>query len=165
MTRRFIGAVASCLVLFTGLWLVLAPFALGFQPKGKDWTDQTFTNVWSGIGLAVVGLIATVAFVAALIRHLAERGLISPRPARRPAPAQQADAVPAQEQAAPAASGDLDKLLAPLVAALAHDLERDRDRENGVDLAHVNHNATAAETPSTNGEAHAPADQHKEMPR
>lgn len=137
MTRRLVGATASCLVLFAGLWLILQPFALGSQPDGAEWTDQTLTDVWSGIGVAVVGLIGVVAFVAALVRNLADRGLISPRPARAESLLATAtvDAAPEQGDAA-GVSSDVDKLLAPLVAALAHDLERDRDPRDG-ELAHL----------------------------
>ena len=66
MTRRLVGAIAGGIVLLTGAWLVLAPFALGFQPSGKDWTDETLTDVWTGIGLGVVGFIALVKDVTAL---------------------------------------------------------------------------------------------------
>lgn len=171
MTRRLVGAVASCLVLLAGLWLILAPFALGIQPSNADWVDQTFTDVWSGIGLGVVGLIAAVAFIAALIQHLAERGLITPRTPRREAPAAPAASAAVPAEGAPEApSGDLDKLLAPLVAALAHDLEREHqhEHENGVDLAHVtNNHQPEPETPrySANSETRTTSDQPREMPR
>ncbi|MBO0829309.1 MAG: hypothetical protein J2P24_16165, partial [Streptosporangiales bacterium] len=79
MTRRLVGAIAGGIVLLTGAWLVLAPFGLGFQRSGKDWTDETLTDVWTGIGLGVVGLIAIVAFLAALRQHLVDRGLVPPR--------------------------------------------------------------------------------------
>lgn len=124
MTRRLTGIVASVLVLLAGAWLVLAPFALGTQPSGEDWVDATFVDVWTGIGLAVVGLVGVVAFAAALYQHLTERGLVV-----RPVPAQAAEQ-PAVEQAA-APADDLNALVAPLVAALTEDLARERRTPNG----------------------------------
>lgn len=122
MTRRLVGAIAGGIVLLTGAWLVLAPFALGFQPSGKDWTDETLTDVWTGIGLGVVGLIGIVAFVAALRQHLVERGLVTPR--RRPVAA--APAAPAQPAPEAAGRSELDSLIAPLIAAITEDINRDR---------------------------------------
>lgn len=124
MTRRLVGAIAGGIVLLTGAWLVLAPFALGFQPSGKDWTDETLTDVWTGIGLGVVGLICIVAFVAALRQHLVDRGLVTPRPRPVAAPPPEAQ-TPA---AAPQAGGhsELDSLIAPLIAAITEDINRDR---------------------------------------
>ncbi|QDP98234.1 hypothetical protein FOE78_22075 [Microlunatus elymi] len=133
MTRRLAGAVASCLALLAGLWLILSPFALGLQPKDVDWTHQTVTDVWSGIGLGVLGLLGMIIFAAALMTNLQERGLAEPRAARR-GPAEAADESPAAAPAAPATtpapSSDLDKLLSPLVAALTEDLQRERENRS-----------------------------------
>lgn len=41
MIRKFVGAVAAALALMAGLWLMIAPFALGTQPENADWTDPT----------------------------------------------------------------------------------------------------------------------------
>lgn len=128
MTGRLAGAVASCLGVLAGLWLLLAPFALGAQPAGADWTDETWTDVASGAGLVVLGLVGAVAYAAAIHQHLVEHGHVVPRPRRvpvTPVPAPAATSAPAAE--APT-SGDpeLRAMLAPLVAALTHDLDRER---------------------------------------
>lgn len=127
MTRRLAGAVASCLALLAGLWLILAPFALGIQPSGADWKDETLTDVWSGIGLGALGLIGLVAFAGALARYVREQGLVAPR---RTAPPAEAPAPPAAPTG-PAPTSDLDQLLAPLITALTDDLNRDRARASG----------------------------------
>ncbi|HEY9293522.1 MAG TPA: hypothetical protein VIP98_19775 [Microlunatus sp.] len=126
MTRRLVGAVASCLTLLAGLWLILVPFALGIQPENAEWRDETVTDVWSGIGLGVLGLLGLIIFSAALAQYLQALGLPSPRSARStPAEAAEAPAAPA----APAApTSDLDKLLSPLIAALTDDLARERNQ-------------------------------------
>lgn len=139
MIRRLAGAVASFLAMLAGLWLILAPFALGAQPKDADWTHETFTNVWSGIGLGVLGLIGAVAFSIALVQHLRARGLITPRAAKNQATHEEPQNSAAPEPAAPSApaAGDLDKLIAPLVDALTTDLER--DHTNGRAAADSDH--------------------------
>ncbi|UEJ81354.1 SPW repeat protein [Brachybacterium halotolerans subsp. kimchii] len=81
MTRRLIGAIASLLAMMAGLWLVLSPFALGFQKKDADWTDATLTDVWTGLPLALVGLIGVIVFAAALGKHMVQARFVTPRPA------------------------------------------------------------------------------------
>ncbi|MQA04017.1 MAG: hypothetical protein GEV07_15250 [Streptosporangiales bacterium] len=121
MTRRLVSAVAAALAAMGGLWLVLAPFALGSQPKGADWTDQTWTDVSTGAGLAFVGLVGLLASATALRQHLLDRGLVTPRPRHAPVP----QPAPATEPAG-GADTELKALVGPLVAALTQDLERDR---------------------------------------
>lgn len=123
MTRRLIGAIASLLAMMAGLWLVLSPFALGFQEKDTDWTDATLTDVWTGLPLALVGLVGVIVFAAALRTHMVQAGYVTPRPAPSPAAA-----TAQQQQDAPAASDrsrEMDAMLEPLIAALARDIERD----------------------------------------
>ena len=139
MIRRFVGAVAAALGLVAGLWLMLAPVALGTQPAGmdSDWNDPTVTEFVSGAVIAVVGLAGLVAFALAIRDELVRRGLVA-RPAARTAPDPQAGAAPVEPAvrdgvpaaspapaapAAPAATEDerVADLLAPLVRALAED--------------------------------------------
>lgn len=127
MARRLVGAAASGLAVLAGLWLVLAPFALGIQRKDVDWTDQTWTDVATGGGLALVGLVGVVASAAALSQHLLDTGLVKPR--LRHAPAPEPPPVDAEQPAQqPDADPELKALLAPLVTALAQDMERDQYR-------------------------------------
>lgn len=116
MIRRFVGAVAAALALIAGLWLMIAPFALGTQPELGDWIDATNAEFFTGLGVAVVGLVGVVAFAAAIHEDLVARGLVTVRqraPEPEPAP-----------QPAPAAtsSAELATMLAPLVEALREDL-------------------------------------------
>lgn len=156
MMRRVAGAVASFLATLAGLWLILAPFALGTQPKNADWTHETFTNVWSGIGLGVLGLIGVVGFTTALLQNLRNRGLITPRPAKNQtgsaaAATQSATTEPAS--AAPSASHELDQLIAPLVTALTTDLDRD-DRQAA---RPSDHGRGPTETSASNNSTRQPA--------
>lgn len=123
MTRRLAGAVVATAVLLTGLWLVLAPFALGTQPSGKDWTDLTLTDVWSGIGLGVVGLAGLTAFILAIREHLLDAGVLR---VAKPQHAPPAPAAPPQAEEPASGSGELRELLAPLIAALSDDMNREQ---------------------------------------
>lgn len=127
MIRRFVGAVAAALGLVAGLWLMLAPVALGTQPAGldSDWNDPTITEFVSGAVIAVVGLIGLVAFALAIRDEVVRRGLVA-RPESRTVPDPQAGAAPVEpavRDGVPAASEDerVADLLAPLVRALAED--------------------------------------------
>lgn len=125
MVRRLAGAVVASLGLMAGLWLMLAPFALGTQPEGKDWTDPTITQFFTGLGFAAVGLIGVLAFVAALRAELIARGLVTVRvPAPEPQPEPQAAAAPVADQ-------DLTALLAPLAAALVEEMEQRGNAPHG----------------------------------
>ena len=125
--KYLIGMVASLIISLSGGWLILAPFALGYQPYGADWASQTTNDVATGIPVAVVGLIGFAAFFAALLGALRAAGVI----AARPRPVAQAQGtfqpqplvtlVPATTQS------DLDRTLSTLAAALAADLNARRE--------------------------------------
>jgi hypothetical protein len=160
MTRRLIGAIASLLAMMAGLWLVLSPFALGFQKKDADWTDATLTDVWTGLPLALVGLVGVIVFVAALSKHMVQSGFVAPRPAPQRAQYGQQDLGQQQygqqqygqqpqqgfaqqgfaQQAAPAVSErsrEMDAMLEPLIAALARDIEREEGTAPSAAAAHA----------------------------
>lgn len=72
MIRRMMGAVGAVLALLGGLWLVLAPFAVGFQ-AGGDWSRATTVTVVSGGAVAVLAFVAFVASVAGLVGDVRRR--------------------------------------------------------------------------------------------
>jgi len=120
------GMAASLIIFLAGGWLILAPFALGYQPYGADWASQTTNDFATGIPVAVVALIAFAFFFASLLGSLRAAGVLT----ARTRPAAQVTA-PYQAQAtAPQAlvpyQSDLDKTLATLAAALAADLSARR---------------------------------------
>ncbi|MEV0149309.1 MULTISPECIES: hypothetical protein [unclassified Nonomuraea] len=126
MIRKFAGAVAAALAFLAGLWLMLAPFALGTQPSGDDWTDATTTEFFTGLGVAVVGLAGAALFASAIRETLVERGLVTVR--QRPEPEPEPEPVPAPPVASGVpqpSSAELAALLAPLVEALRADLNAD----------------------------------------
>ncbi|MEV4888550.1 hypothetical protein AB0K48_04050 [Nonomuraea sp. NPDC055795] len=121
MIRTFVGAVTAALALLAGLWLMIAPFALGTQPEGADWTAATNSEFFTGLGVAVVALAGVGAFIAAIYEELVARGLVTVR--QRPAEPEPAPSAPVG-----ASSADLATMLAPLVEALREDI---RTRHNG----------------------------------
>jgi hypothetical protein len=136
------GMVASLIIFLAGGWLILAPFALGYQPYGADWVSQTTNSFVVGICVAVVALIALVLFFYSLIGSLRAAGvLIAPSRvvAQAPVPYQAQAPMP---QATAQSQSDLDKTLATLAAALAADLNSRRqagsDQQNDQTQSMVN---------------------------
>src|SRR5258708_16700032 len=64
------GMVASLIIFLAGGWLILAPFALGYQPYGADWVSQTTNDFATGIPVAVVALASFVLFFYSLLGSL-----------------------------------------------------------------------------------------------
>ena len=127
------GMVASLILLLAGGWLILAPFALGYQHYGADWTSQTVNDFTMGIPAAVVALASFLLFFFALLGSLRAAGmLVSRARVRQPqAAAPVAYPSPTGVQQAPAPSqSDLDRTLATLAAALAADLTARRQTSN-----------------------------------
>ncbi|MFI7424972.1 hypothetical protein [Nonomuraea sp. NPDC049684] len=69
-----LGISALVLLFLTGLWLVAAPFAVGYQPRGAVYADATVNDLWVGGGLAAVSFVALVIYAADSLRELARRG-------------------------------------------------------------------------------------------
>jgi hypothetical protein len=136
------GMAASLIIFLAGGWLILAPFALGYQPYGADWVSQTTNSFVMGICVAVVALVAFVLFFYSLLGSLRASGvLVAPTRvvAQAPVPYQTQVPVP---QATAQSQSDLDKTLATLAAALAADLNSRRqagsDQQNDQNESMVN---------------------------
>ena len=120
------GMAASLIIFLAGGWLILAPFALGYQPYGADWVSQTTNSFVIGICVALVALLAFVLFFMSLLGSLRATGVIT-APTKEVAVA----AAPYQAQAtmpqdSSTNQSDLDKTLATLAAALDADLKSRR---------------------------------------
>ncbi len=121
--KHICAMVASLIIFLAGGWLILAPFALGYQPYGADWTNQTVNDFVMGIPVAVVALVCLVLFFFSLLGSLRAAGVLVSRPRmleQAPAP------VGYQPQASASNQSDLDRTLATLAAALAADLNTRR---------------------------------------
>jgi len=136
------GMAASLIIFLAGGWLILAPFALGYQPYGTDWVSQTTNSFVMGICVAVVALVAFFLFFFSLLGSLRATGvLVAPSRvvAQAPVPYQTQAPLP---QARAQSQSDLDKTLATLAAALAADLSSRRqagsDQQNDQAQSMVN---------------------------
>ena len=126
MTKYLIGTAGALGGMLIGAWLMLAPFALAYQPSGADWADPTYTDFWSGLAILVVSLIGLIMYVLGLVGELRRRGIIE----RREAPqAQQVQAADVPAGGVPqAGSGDIEQILLPLVTAMLEDMQDQRRR-------------------------------------
>lgn len=119
MTKYFVGAVGALLGAMGGVWLLVAPFFLVYQPQDADWADPTFVDFWTGLPLIVVSLVAFAAFAASLVAELGDRGIL-----QRRAPAADARAAGNGQQ-----GGATEEALAPLLAEMLRDMQEQRGRE------------------------------------
>src|SRR5215467_13835545 len=95
LSKYVCGMAASLIIFLSGGWLILAPFALGYQPYGSDWASQTTNSFVMGICVAVVALVAFALFFYALLGSLRATGiLIAPSKVVAQAPASYQAQVP-----------------------------------------------------------------------
>ena len=80
--RYLAGLCVAGLGLCGAGWLVLTPFAFGYQSRG--WHTATLTDLATGSGLAVICVITLLAWTCAWRRTLRADGVLS-RPERGPA--------------------------------------------------------------------------------
>ncbi len=133
LAKYFWGIATSLITLLTGAWLMLAPFAIGFQPSG-DWIKATQDDFWTGLVVAIVSLLSLLLFVFSLRRELRAAGLIpdQPKPVAPTAPSQAAQAPIAKLD-----EDELERTIAILVASLAADLAERRKADNGQTTARM----------------------------
>jgi hypothetical protein len=74
MTKYIIGMVGSFGTLLAGAWLMLAPFALGYQPSGAAWVNATVTDFWTGVILLVISLVGLLLYGLGLTAELRRLG-------------------------------------------------------------------------------------------
>jgi hypothetical protein len=65
-----VGTAGVLAVFAGGVWLVAAPFALGYQAVGVSWTSATKADVITGGVLAVAGFAGVFAVIAGQVSEL-----------------------------------------------------------------------------------------------
>lgn len=65
-----LGVTALVLTLLGGMWLAAAPWLVGYQHRGADWSTGTVNEFWMGIGLVALATAALTTYVAAALRSL-----------------------------------------------------------------------------------------------
>lgn len=114
MTKYLWPLAMAVITVLAGVALLLLPFALHANAGG--WNPASTTDLWSGIGLIVIGLITFFAWYKGLRETLIEQGLIK---------IQRPDAIGAESRAPSSAadsSVELDRLLRPLAESVLRDL-------------------------------------------
>ncbi|MEV0149310.1 MULTISPECIES: hypothetical protein [unclassified Nonomuraea] len=74
MNKAKAGVVALVLLFLAGLWLVAAPFVVGYQPRGAGFSDATVNDLWVGGLLAGLSFATLVGYTGAALRAVARRG-------------------------------------------------------------------------------------------
>jgi hypothetical protein len=92
VTRFYVGILGGIAGVLGGAWLILAPFALGYQPENAAWADATKVDIFTGIGILVLGLVTVAAFAAGLAATLRAEGTLPPRARRAAAPPEPTEA-------------------------------------------------------------------------
>ncbi|MET7333361.1 hypothetical protein [Nonomuraea sp. NPDC005650] len=69
-----LGVSALVLLFLGGLWLVAAPFAVGYQARGAAYVDATVNDLWLGGSIAAISFVSLVIYAADALRELAGRG-------------------------------------------------------------------------------------------
>ena len=131
MIKYLIGMAGALGGMLVGAWLILAPFALAYQPSGAEWVDPTYIDFWSGLAILVISLFGMVMYVVGLTGELRRRGIIEAREAAPEAQQVQAAGMPARQPggADQVGSGDIEQILLPLVTAMLKDMQDQRQRE------------------------------------
>src|SRR2546430_17680715 len=110
------GMAASLIIFLAGGWLILAPFALGYQPYGAGGDSQTTNDFVTGIPVAVVALVSIAIFFFSLLGALRAAGILAAP--QRPQVPEVAQAQASGPSAQASQQSDLDQTLATLAAAL-----------------------------------------------
>ena len=63
-----VHAAIALVFMAIGVWIIIAPTAVGFQPKGAAWVEASVNDVIVGSALVVSSLGLLVAQITATIR-------------------------------------------------------------------------------------------------
>lgn len=69
-----LGVSALFILFLAGLWLIAAPFAIGYQPRGAAYAASTINDMWVGGALAGLSFAALVVYAADALRDVVSRG-------------------------------------------------------------------------------------------
>ncbi|UYG17658.1 SPW repeat protein [Brachybacterium huguangmaarense] len=66
-----VGMGILTLLTLSGLWMIVAPFLVGYQARTSDWAAGTTNDVVVGITLVVLSLVALVVLFGGALGELA----------------------------------------------------------------------------------------------
>jgi heme exporter protein D len=128
MTKHVVGMVGAVLGFLGGLWLILAPFAQGYQPAGASWSDATVNDFWVGIGLALISLLGFLTYTLGLRDELLARGVVQRRE-RRKRKEMTPEPQPQEGAYVPQGNASIEQAIVPLLNEMLKDMQRQRERE------------------------------------
>jgi hypothetical protein len=79
VAKHFVGIIGALLGAFVGVWLLVAPSALAYQPEGATWADPTFVDFWTGLPLTVISGVGLILYSLGLAPASNLRGCTVPR--------------------------------------------------------------------------------------
>jgi hypothetical protein len=68
-TRLRTAVILLTVAALAGVWLVLAPFVVDYQPTGTTWTTATITHVALGTLLTLAGATAALTTLGTALQH------------------------------------------------------------------------------------------------
>jgi len=108
-------------IFFGGGWLMVSPFALGYQRYGDPWTTATTNDFWVGLSITLFSLVGIMLFAFSLLGMLQAAGFLRPSP--RPGRAASGIASPYHDE--------YERTMAMLAVTLATELTGRREADNG----------------------------------
>jgi len=146
MTKYFVGAVGALLGALGGVWLMVAPFLLAYQPEGADWADPTFVDFWTGLPLLVISLVGFAVFVRSLVEELGDRGILERR-----VPA----AYPQVQQNGRQGEAAIEQAITPLLTEMLNEMQQQRKLESGAGSQRSGTTASSQTNPHSEAERRA----------
>ncbi|QDP98235.1 hypothetical protein FOE78_22080 [Microlunatus elymi] len=73
-SRDRLGVGVLCLIFLGGLWLMAAPFIVGYQPRSGHWSHGTISSFAVGAGMSALALATGIVFVAGILYELPRVG-------------------------------------------------------------------------------------------
>jgi hypothetical protein len=139
VAKHFVGIIGALLGAFVGVWLLVAPSALAYQPEGANWADPTFVDFWTGLPLTVISVVGLILYSLGFAEELRNRGILRRRTYEDALSRDtEAHTVPSQPQS------DVEQSLVPLMAAMLQDMQEQRRRREAQDSegtrANIAHN-------------------------
>lgn len=132
--RHLAAFSATAVALLAGIWLVCAPWVLGYQAGTGPWSTATTSDFWSGIACLVLAGVALLLYSRSLTEALYRAHVLRPKVRVVPSTPTQESVTPGSGPALGSATQNLDELLVPIAHALLQDLQKRQqaDEERGV---------------------------------
>lgn len=128
--KHFWGLGTSFIAMLAGGWLMVAPYALGFQAYGAAWDDPTKVSFWTGLAVLLVALASLAAFVSILLDELRQVGVIQRQP-KVVQPEPEPAPVPGARPTGGAADDDFERAMVTLASALAEEMAARHQGQSG----------------------------------